>query len=208
MITKLSRIFQSIIWEVSNTFYNEVGFFIKLFCHLERCTRYIYSLFLLLTNTHTYVYRLILTWSLSSACCCVSPLTLNTSAVLRKDESDLWCTFTSPWYMNSTRACRSVQATSCSTITGCLHGVDCNKEFLRWNFRIVWLFSISIVPWAVPWSRGYRRTGRPCAPWDFYHRRRGWHRQNPRHPSNFQRRTLCCSDSCSSAGKNVACPPF
>lgn len=65
-----------------------------------------------------------LTCSRSSPCCCVSPLTRNTSAVLRNEERDRWCTLTSPWYINSTRAWRSVHATSWSTITGCLQGVD------------------------------------------------------------------------------------
>lgn len=40
---------------------------------------------------------LVLTLCVSSACCCVSPETRSTSAVFKKDCSDFWCTFTSPW---------------------------------------------------------------------------------------------------------------
>lgn len=39
----------------------------------------------------------VLTLCVSSACCCVSPDTLSTSAVFKNELSERWCTFTSPW---------------------------------------------------------------------------------------------------------------
>lgn len=77
----------------------------------------------------------VLTLCVSSACCCVRPETRSTSAVFKNDCSDFWCTFTSPWYMNSTSECRSMKLTSCSRMTGCLQGVLCGERKREYAFR-------------------------------------------------------------------------